>query len=254
MASIGEDITRKLIESSGIKNGMKVLDLGCGNGNVTFLLADYIGQDGLIVGIDSNENAINEAKLKSKKLGLSNIFFHLGNLDQDFKLGYSGFDAVIVRRVLMYLPNPKKTIQTTLNYLKPKGLFLAQENDLSLTPIGLKSMPEHIKIISLIKKTLEKENVNLKMGLELNTILTDVGLSVEKVWVETAISTPNQPTPWAYLGKMMKDRMLEQKVINDVSEIGLETLEKRLSEERVINQSTFITDLVFCGIGRKITS
>ena len=58
MANIGEDITRRLIEAGNIKSGMKVLDLGCGDGNVTFMLSKYIGSDGIVVGIDSNENAI----------------------------------------------------------------------------------------------------------------------------------------------------------------------------------------------------
>lgn len=251
MANIGEDITRKLIESGEIKPGLKILDLGCGNGNVTFLLSRYIGSDGIVVGIDSNPHTIEDAKKKSKELGLSNLHFCVGDITQDFKIEHSNFDTIIVRRVLMYLLNPEKTIATAIKYLKPNGIFLAQENNISLTPIGLESMPQHKKIIDLIRKTLEKENVNFNMGFDLNTILTNSGLRVEKVWAEAVLSTQNQHTPWAFLAQVMKDRMLIHKVIKDVSELELETLEERLANERMENNRTFISDLVFCAVARK---
>ena len=122
MASIGEDITRKLIERGEIKSGMKILDLGCGDGNVTFLLSNYVGSEGIVVGIDSNENAIDNAQKKSKELGLSNLYFFVGDITQDFKIEHSNFDVIIVRRVLMYLSNPQSTIATAIKYLKPNGL------------------------------------------------------------------------------------------------------------------------------------
>ncbi|WP_419801483.1 class I SAM-dependent methyltransferase [Mucilaginibacter sp.] len=252
MTSIGEDITRKLIEIADIRPGSKVLDLGCGDGNVTFLLSDYIGADGIVVGIDSNENAIDRAKKKSKELGLSNIYFYVVDLTKDVKIKHFNFDAIIVRRVLMYLPNPQKTIATAIELLVPGGLFLVQENNISSTPIGLKSLPLHRKVNNLIKKTLEKENVNFNIGFELNTILINTGLNVETAWAEAVLSTVNQQTSWAFLAHVMKERMLVHKVINNVSELELETLGERLTKERMENNTTFITDLVFCAVARKV--
>lgn len=249
---MGEDTTRKLIEGGEIKPGMKILDLGCGAGNVSFLLSDYLGADGIIVGIDSNEKAIERAKERSKELGLSNLYFCVGDITQDFEMEHSNFDAIIVRRVLMYLPSPQNTIATAIKYLKPNGIFLAQENNISPTPIGLESMPHHKKVNDLIKKTLEKENVNFNMGIGLNTILTNSGLKVEKLWAEAIVSTPNQHTNWFFLAQAMKERMLSYNVISDVSELELETLDERLTKERMENNRTFITDLVFYAIARKV--
>ncbi|WP_321289549.1 class I SAM-dependent methyltransferase [uncultured Sunxiuqinia sp.] len=250
MASIGEDITRKLIERGGIKSGMKILDLGCGEGNVTFLLSNYVGSEGIVVGIDSNENAIDNARKKSIELGHSNLYFIVGDITQDFKIEHSNFDVIIVRRALMYLSNLQSTIVAAIKHLKPNGIFLAQENNISHVPIGLESMPHHKKINDLIRKTLERENVNFNLGFELNTILTNAGLTVENVWAEAVLSTPNQPTPWFFLAQVMKDRMLTHKVISDVSELELEILGERLTNERMENSRTFISDLVFCAVAR----
>ncbi len=252
MANIGEEITRKLIEIGNIKPGMKVLDLGCGDGNVTFLLSNYVGVEGIVVGIDSNEYAIECAKNKSQEYGLSNLYFQIVDITRDFKINYSDFDAIIVRRVLMYLPNSQKTIESAIKYLKPNGLFLVQENNISQTPIGLDSLPLHKKINDLIKKTLEQENINSNMGFELNSILTNTGLIVDKIWAEAVLSTPNQQTPWAFLAKVMKDRMIAHNVINDISDLELETLDERLTNERLGSNITFITDLVFCAVARKV--
>lgn len=252
MANIGEDITRRLIEAGNIKSGMKVLDLGCGDGNVTFMLSKYIGSDGIVVGIDSNENAIKSAIKKSKEYGHSNLYFQVADITQEFKIEYSDFDAIIVRRVLMYLPDSQKAIENSMKYLKPSGLFLVQENNISHTPIGLDSLPLHNKINGLIKKTLEKENVNSNIGFELHTILSNTGLIVEKIWAEALLCTPNQHTPWAFLAKVLKDRMIAQKVINDVSDLELDTIEERLTIERYGSNITFITDLVFCAVARKL--
>ena len=251
MANIGEEITRKLVEIGNIKPGMKVLDLGCGDGNVTFLLSNYVGSNGIVVGIDSNENAIESAKKKSKEYGLTNLYFYVVNIAQDFKIDYTDFDAIIIRRVLMYLPDSQKTIESSIKYLKSNGLFLIQENNISHTPIGLDSLPLHQKIIGLIRKTLERENINSNMGFELNAILSNTGLIVDKLWAEAVLSTPNQQTQWAFLAKVMKDRMITHNVIKDSSDLELETLAERLSNERLGSNITFITDLVFCAVARK---
>ena len=44
--------TRQLFEQAGISQGMRVLDVGCGSGDVAFLAADLVGLSGEVVGVD----------------------------------------------------------------------------------------------------------------------------------------------------------------------------------------------------------
>jgi cyclopropane fatty-acyl-phospholipid synthase-like methyltransferase len=44
--------TRMIFAAAGIRTGMRVLDLGCGVGDVAFVAADLAGADGYVVGID----------------------------------------------------------------------------------------------------------------------------------------------------------------------------------------------------------
>jgi hypothetical protein len=50
----------------------------------------------------------------------------------------------------------------------------------------------------------------------------------------------------------MKERMLIHNVISNESELDLENLSEKLYKERISSNITFISDLVFCAIGKKI--
>jgi ubiquinone/menaquinone biosynthesis C-methylase UbiE len=47
-----EGVTRRLIRECGIGSGMRVLDIGCGAGDVSLLLAEIVGTSGTVVAID----------------------------------------------------------------------------------------------------------------------------------------------------------------------------------------------------------
>jgi len=45
--NISEEITYKFLVDAGIKKGMHILDIGCGRGDVSLLLADMVGKKDL---------------------------------------------------------------------------------------------------------------------------------------------------------------------------------------------------------------
>ncbi len=57
-----EDITYNLLIDAGIKKGMHILDIGCGRGDVSFLLADMVGIEGSVLGLDLDDNALEIAR------------------------------------------------------------------------------------------------------------------------------------------------------------------------------------------------
>jgi len=54
--------TKRLFEDAGISLGMKVLDVGSGAGDVAFIVADIVGRDGTVVGIDTNAELLATAR------------------------------------------------------------------------------------------------------------------------------------------------------------------------------------------------
>lgn len=94
-------LTRRLFEDAGITAGMKVLEVGCGAGDVALLLAKMIGPRGTIVGVDRNPAILETARERVQAAGLTNVSFISGNiftvaLDDDF-------DAVVGRLILVHI-------------------------------------------------------------------------------------------------------------------------------------------------------
>ena len=51
-AEIFEPFTRQLLQQAGISRGMRVLDVGCGSGDVTLLASELVGPSGKVIGAD----------------------------------------------------------------------------------------------------------------------------------------------------------------------------------------------------------
>ena len=51
-------ITERLLRVAGVSEGMRVLDVGCGGGDVSFLAAELVGPSGSVLGIDRNPEAL----------------------------------------------------------------------------------------------------------------------------------------------------------------------------------------------------
>ena len=64
-AGVIEPITRRLIRECGIGPGMRVLDIGCGAGDVSMLLAEAVGETGAVVAFDRELRVIEIAKARA---------------------------------------------------------------------------------------------------------------------------------------------------------------------------------------------
>jgi ubiquinone/menaquinone biosynthesis C-methylase UbiE len=96
--------TRRLLEDAGIVEGMKVLDVGSGAGDVALLAAELVGPTGSVLGVDQDPEVLETASARAEASGLTNISFHAGDLNKN--IPGNDFDAVVGRLVLLYVPDP----------------------------------------------------------------------------------------------------------------------------------------------------
>ncbi|AKB48860.1 SAM-dependent methyltransferase [Methanosarcina sp. Kolksee] len=92
---------------------LSVLDVGCGTGEMSKMLAD-MGHK--VTGIDLSEKMLSVAKSKSP----GSIKFRIGDAENP-PFDEGKFDAVVTRHVLWTLPNPEKALKSWRNVLKPGG-------------------------------------------------------------------------------------------------------------------------------------
>lgn len=109
-------------EFAKIKEGDTVIDLGSGAGNDAFIARRITGATGKVIGIDFTEAMIAKARANAEKLGLNNVEFRLGDIDNMPVTG--NFANVIVSNcVLNLVPNKHKVFSEIYRVLKPGGHF-----------------------------------------------------------------------------------------------------------------------------------
>jgi ubiquinone/menaquinone biosynthesis C-methylase UbiE len=121
--------TRRLLRDAGLRRGMRVADIGCGPGMVTALLAEIVGPEGDVVGVDASGAQIAEARGRIKN-GAKNIrFVEASAVETGLPRG--AFDLVYCRFLLIHLPKPERALAEMLALLKPNGILVCEDGDLT---------------------------------------------------------------------------------------------------------------------------
>src|SRR5512146_495123 len=74
-------MTRDLLRHAGVTTGMRVLDVGCGGGDVAFAVAELVGPAAEIIGFDRADTMVSIAKTRAQALGLTNVRFVQSDID-----------------------------------------------------------------------------------------------------------------------------------------------------------------------------
>src|SRR5262245_46355878 len=72
-AKLFDPLTQQLFSDAGIVPGMRVLDVGSGSGDVSFLAARMVGPSGEVIGTDKSTAAVATANRRAAALQLSNV-------------------------------------------------------------------------------------------------------------------------------------------------------------------------------------
>src|SRR5258707_15139536 len=99
MRESGEALVGRL----GIKGGLKVLDLGCGDGT-TAVPAAQLGAD--VLGGDIARNLVEAGNRRAKEMGLTNCRFQEGDATNLHELEDQSFDLVVSIFGAMFAPKP----------------------------------------------------------------------------------------------------------------------------------------------------
>jgi len=127
-SKIFEQESLQTLRLAGIKPGMRCADIGCGIGDVTFMMAKLIGKSGSVIGIDRNSDVIEICNQRAKKERLVNARFFVGDI-YDNKLSKNSFDLVFSRFLFQHLGEPKRAIKEMMKLVIAGGTVVAEEND-----------------------------------------------------------------------------------------------------------------------------
>ena len=225
------DIPNTHFSKQGFAPAFRVLDIGCGVGDVSLLVAKLVGSTGAVVGVDQDAGALSIASERAAALGTQNVSFVHGDFR---KCDCPGpFDAVTGRYVLMYQANPVAAIQSILTRLKPRGLAVFQELDMSRVPVTRPKLPLFEKCFRWARVANRKSKVNVRMGLDLYSAFIAAGLPEPMVRMDTIIGAGPDFAGVDILAQSMRSILptLERASIATAEEVEIDTLADRLRAE-----------------------
>jgi SAM-dependent methyltransferase len=227
-----EPFTRQLFQEAGISRGMRVLDVGCGSGEVSFLAADLVGPGGKVVGVDRERKAVDWADARAHSRGMRNVNFVEGDpAGMEFD---RQFDAVIGRLVLMYYPDPVGAVRKLMRYVRPGGLIVFQEIDLA-NACSLPVAPLFERSMTWIKQTLSGTGARTQMGLELYPVFLAAGLPGPSMRIDALIGGGPQCPVCEILAELVQTLLpvMEKLNIASAAEAHVSTLAERMRDEVV---------------------
>jgi len=107
-----------LVKELGIVNGLKILDLGCGDGT-TAVPAARLGAD--VLGVDISSPLVAAGNARAQELGLTNCRFQEGDASDLHELENDSFDLVVSIFGAMFAPKPFDVAKELVRVTRPGG-------------------------------------------------------------------------------------------------------------------------------------
>jgi SAM-dependent methyltransferase len=241
--------THMIFTAAGIRAGMRVLDLGCGAGDVAFVAARLVGPEGHVIGVDRSAQALGRARLRAEQRGLTQVEFVDGDIQDPAPGG--PFDAIVGRLILMYVPDPAAVLRRQATVLRAGGLVVPIEFDI---PAGraLPTTPLVSQALAWVTEAFAKGGIQPALGTRLWAILREAGLRPLGMLGIQPHFGPDDPGAIAGgLAGVIRTAapLIERTGVATAEEIGVETFAQRMKDELQMNQAVFAYPMLLSAWG-----
>jgi ubiquinone/menaquinone biosynthesis C-methylase UbiE len=221
--------TREWLRRAGLRTGMKVLDVGCGVGDVSMIAAEMVGSTGIVVGIDNAATALPMASARANRAGYDWLRFEEADLFK-FKAPEK-FDAVIGRFILMHLPDPKAALVRLRALLENGAVVSFIEMDISETT-AVPPLPLLDRCVAWITETYRHVGAEPNMGRKLYAAFRAAGLTPRLSGATRIESGPNSIV-FTFAAQTLYSLLptMERLGVATAADVGIETLADRLRAE-----------------------
>lgn len=229
-ASVLNPFTEHLLRRAGISEGMRVLDIGCGVGDVSLLAARIVGPSGQVTSLDFDQHALDTLAERASAGMIGNIECVEGNVN-DWTPGRM-FDAVIGRHILIHSKDPLDVLRRSARMLRPRGLAVFHEYDFSVVHRAWPPAPLRERTMEVFARFFEAVCFS-NMGTRLWALLIEAGFENPDCRAEYPIDGGADSCYFELFAESLRSILPRAIALGIVSEgeIDIDTLEERLRAE-----------------------
>lgn len=115
-----------MLANMGVKRGMTICDMGCGNGFYALQLAKMVGEKGQILAVDVQPEMLKFLRDRTEKAGIENVIPILGSFHHP-RLPPNSTDLILMVDVYHEFSHPEHMLAAMRDALKPDGLIVLLE-------------------------------------------------------------------------------------------------------------------------------
>jgi ubiquinone/menaquinone biosynthesis C-methylase UbiE len=230
-AEVYAPLTHRFFVEAGIREGMRVLDIGSGPGGVAAVLSKLVGRNGSILGIELNPAMVEIARRVARDAHESNLEFVSGDVES---INVAGpFDAIVGRFVLRELKDAACALRRLSRLRVPGGIVAFQEKVLA---ISVRTFPQ----VSVIQEACgwmdegrRRSGVEIVTGAKLVSHYLAAGLPAPALRFDAPVAHGPEWPGYAYLVETLRGMlplMRSMGIVND-EKIEIGTLEDRMRAE-----------------------
>lgn len=193
-------ILRRYLE---IEPGQTVVDVGCGTGFLTRLIAHGVGRDGRVIGIDRNGRLLKVARKLARAEGLGNIVAFRPGRAESIPLQDGYADRVVCQTLLWVLKKPQLALSEMIRVCRPGGMVGAVEGAFDYV---MWYVPDDPRATELLRKGVVARSEGHRklyggdrgIGYKLPSMFSELGLKriridgFPHVWMESDDRVPRR--------------------------------------------------------------
>jgi SAM-dependent methyltransferase len=194
-ARLYNDDTEHALRRAGLRPGMRVLDVGCGPGDVSFLAARLVGPTGTVLGVDAAAEITELARARAAERGPSWVRFEQSTI-ADIALD-EPVDAVVGRLILMHLPDPVSALRQLAGLVRRGGLIAFCETDIGAVR-SIPDTPQFRAVTEGIVSAFRALGLDPEFGTTLHGLFQAAGLPVPRLALAAPMGGVNDTDIFAY--------------------------------------------------------
>jgi SAM-dependent methyltransferase len=241
-------LSTTLLDRVGVERGWNAIDLGCGPSGIIDLLAERVGPEGHVTGLDVNPSNVTLAREFVDELGLTNADVAEGDARRT-RLPPSSFDLAHARTLLVTIPDPAAVVAEMVRLVRPGGWVAAVEPDGG----GSVCYPPHPawdRLSLIYWSSWQSDGADLFIGRRLPELLRQAGLVDIGVEAKAEIypAGHSRRTVGPDLVRAMRPKIVERGIANEQE---LDDLDQAVREHLNDPHSLVMPNLFFLAWGRK---